>query len=190
MKKAINVLIAGCLLGALAPSSFNNFMSGGLAVEAAPTLAFVTGTVRDEGGRPLVGATVAVLEPRPRGKELKSARTDAQGRFTAGVSPGAYLLRAAAEGFMPKLSTRLVIDRPEKINYDFKLKSDNTLIQRRGDSDDYRWISLSAPRHVLNLIEGDEEEVAGPSNDMAERKSFMARESSLHSMAQFVAVTS
>jgi hypothetical protein len=138
----------------------------------------------------LAGATVAVLEPRPRGKELKSAKTDAQGRFTAGVSPGAYLLRAAAEGFMPKLSNRLVIDRPEKVNYDFKLKSDNTLIQRRGDSDDYRWISLSAPRHVLNLIEGDEEEVAGPSNDMAERKSFMARESSLHGMAQFMAVTS
>jgi hypothetical protein len=190
MKKAINVLIAGCLLGALAPSSFNNLVSGGLAVEAAPALAIVTGTVRDEGGKPLAGATVAVLEPRPRGKEIKSARTDAQGRFLAGVSPGAYLLRAAAEGFIPKLSTRLVIDRPEKVNYDFKLKSENTLIQKRGDSDDYRWISLSAPRHVLNLIEGDDEEAVGPSNDMAERKNFLARESSLHGMAQFVAVTS
>jgi hypothetical protein len=190
MKKAINVLIAGCLLGVLAPSSFNISASGGMAVEAAPALAFVTGTVRDEGGRPLAGATVAVLEPRPRGKELKSARTDTQGRFLASVSPGAYLLRAAAEGFIPKLSTRLIIDRPEKINYDFKLKSENTLVQKRGDSDDYRWISLSAPRHVLNLTEGDEEEEAGPSNDLAERKSFLARESSLHGMAQFVAVTS
>jgi len=47
MKKAINVLIAGCLLGALAPSSFNNSASGGLAVEAGPALAFVTGTVTD-----------------------------------------------------------------------------------------------------------------------------------------------
>ncbi|HEX5085219.1 MAG TPA: carboxypeptidase regulatory-like domain-containing protein [Blastocatellia bacterium] len=190
MKKAINILIAGCLLGALAPSSINNLASGGLAVEAAPALAFVTGTVRDEGGRPLAGATVAVLEPRPRGKEIKSARTDQQGRFTTGVSPGAYLLRAAAEGFIPKLSNRLIIDRPEKINYDFKLKSENTLVQKRGDSDDYRWISLSAPRHVWNLTEGNEEEVVDPSNDMAERKRFLARESSLHGLAQFVAVTS
>jgi len=190
MKKAINVLIAGCLLGAFAPSSFNISASGGLAVEAAPALAFVTGTVRDEGGKPLVGATVAVLEPRPRGKEIKSARTDGQGRFLAGVSPGAYLLRAVAEGFIPKLSAPLVINSPAKINYDFKLKSENTLVQKRGDSDDYRWISLSAPRHVLNLIEGDEEEVVDPLNDMAERKGFLATQSSFHGMAQFVAVTS
>ncbi|HEY8461550.1 MAG TPA: TonB-dependent receptor [Blastocatellia bacterium] len=189
MKKAINILIAGCLLGALAPSSFNESISGGLEVEAAPALAFISGTVRDEGGRPLAGATVAVLEPSLRRKEIKSARTDAQGRFLAGVSPGAYLLRAMAEGFFPK-STRVVLNPSAKTNYDFKLRSDNTLVQKRGDSDDYRWISSSSPRHVLNLNNRDEEEVVDPSNEPEARKGLLAESSSLHGMAQFVAVTS
>src|SRR5262245_65422640 len=126
MKRAINILIAGYLLGALAPSSFNTFTSGGLAVEASPALAFVTGTVRDERGTPLVGATVAVLEPRLGGKEIKSARTDTQGRFLAGVSPGAWKVRAMAEGFIPKY-TRLVLSRSAKTSYDFQLKSDNKI---------------------------------------------------------------
>jgi hypothetical protein len=189
MKRAINVLLAGYLLGALAPSSFNTSTSGGLAVEASPALAFVTGTVRDERGSPLVGATVAVLEPRPGGKEIKSARTDTQGRFLAGVSPGAWMIRAMAEGFIPK-STRLVLNRSAKTSYDFQLKSDNTLVQKRGDSDNYRWISLSAPRHVLNLREEAEEDVVELSNDTTQRKGFLAEQSSLHGMAQFVAVTS
>src|SRR5215510_3493252 len=173
MKRAINVLIAGCLLGALAPSSFNTSSSGGLTVEASPALAFVTGTVRDERGTPLTGATVAVLEPRFGGKEVKSARTDSQGRFMAGVLPGIWDVRAMAEGFMSK-SARLVLNRSAKTSYNFQLKIDNTLVQKRGDSDSYRWISLSAPRHVLNLREEAEEEVVELSNDTAQRKGLLA----------------
>jgi hypothetical protein len=189
MKKAINVLIAGCLLGALAPSSFNTSASGGLAVEAAPALAFVTGTVRDEGGKPLIGATVAVLEPRLRGKEIKSARTDTQGKFLAGVVPGAYLIRAAAEGFIPK-STRVVLNSSARTSYDFALKSDGTLVQKRGDSDDYRWISRSVPRPVTNFDKRNEEEIVESPDAAAERRSLLATQSSLHGMAQFVAVAS
>src|SRR5499427_7721252 len=189
MKRAINVLLAGYLLGALAPSSFNTSNSGGLAVEASPALAFVTGTVRDERGTPLVGATVAVLEPRFGGKEIKSARTDTQGRFLAGVLPGAYFIRAMAEGFRPKF-TRLILNRSAKTSYDFHLKSENTLVEKRGDSNDYRWISQSVPGHVLRIFEDAEEDVVDLSNDGVERKGVLAAQSSLHGMAQFVAVTS
>src|SRR5215475_8454752 len=189
MKRAINILLAGCLLGAFAPSSFNTFTSGGLAVEASPVLAFITGTVRDERGTPLVGATVAVLEPRLGGKEVKSARTDTQGRFLAGVSPGAWMIRAMAEGFISK-STRLVLSRSAKTSYDFQLKSDNTLVQKRGGRDNYRWISLSVPHPVQNLNEEAEEEVVDLSNDTAQRKGLMAAQSSFHGIAQFMAVTS
>jgi hypothetical protein len=188
MKRAINVLIAGCLLGALAPSSFNTSTSVGLSVEASPALAFITGTVRDERGTPLTGATVAVLELRIGGKEIKSARTDGQGRFLAGVLPGTYRIRAIAEGFLPK-STPLVLNRSAKTSYDFQLKKDNTLVQKRGDSDNYRWISLSVPPPVTKLNQTGEEEIVDPSND-AEPKSLLATQSSIHGMAQFVAVTS
>jgi hypothetical protein len=189
MKKAINVLIAGCVLGTipLTPNLFNPSTAG--VAEAAPALAFVTGTVKDERGTPLVGATVAVLEPRPRGKELKSVKTDTQGKFSAGVSPGVYRLRAAAEGFISMLSSRVVIDRPTKINYDFALKSTDTLVQKRGDSDDYRWIARGAARHAMNLNEAGEEEEVEQTADVAQNTS-ATRRSSFHGMMQFVAAGS
>jgi len=189
MKKAINVLIAGCMLGTipLTPNSFNHSISG--VAEAAPALAVVTGTVKDERGTPLIGATVAVLEPRPRGKELKSVKTDTQGKFSAGVSPGVYRLRAAAEGFISMLSSRVIIDRPTKVNYDFALKSTDTLVQKRGDSDDYRWIARGAPRHAMNLNEAGEEEEVEQTADVAQNISTTQR-SSFHGMMQLVAAGS
>jgi hypothetical protein len=189
MKKAINVLIAGCMLGTipLTPSLFNHSISG--VAEAAPALAVVTGTVKDERGTPLAGATVAVLEPRPRGKELKSVKTDTQGKFSAGVSPGVYRLRAAAEGFISMLSSRVIIDRPTKVNYDFALKSTDTLVQKRGDSDDYRWIARGAPRHAMNLNEAGEEEEAEQTADVAQNASAASR-ASFHGMMQLVAAGS
>ncbi|HKQ72426.1 MAG TPA: carboxypeptidase-like regulatory domain-containing protein [Blastocatellia bacterium] len=191
MKKAINVLIAGCLLGAIVTGPFNISDTGGFSVEAAPSLAFITGVVTDEGGKPLAGAIVAVLEPRPRGKEVKSARTDTQGRFSAGVTPGTYLLRAMAEGFRPQLSSRLNLNRPAKTNYDFRLRSDDTLPQRRGDSDDYRWISRSIDRHIMKVWEGDSEEDPGqPTVGERMRNSFVEKQLSFHGMAQFMAAAS
>jgi Carboxypeptidase regulatory-like domain len=190
MKKAINVLIAGCLLGAIVTGPFNTSDNGGFSVEAAPSLAFVTGTVTDERGTPLAGAIVAVLEPRLRGKEVKSAKTDTQGRFSAGVSPGIYRLRAEAEGFIPSLSARLPIDRPAKTSYNFALKSDKTLPQKRGDSNDYRWISSSVQRHVLKVFEDAEEEIVQQANDTVTRNALMAKHASFHGMMQFMAAAS
>jgi hypothetical protein len=189
MKRAINVLIAGCMLGTIPfiPDSFNNSISG--VVEAAPALAVVTGTVKDERGTPLVGATVAVLDPRPRGKELKSVKTDTQGKFSAGVAPGVYRLRAAAEGFISMISSRVIIDRPTKVNYDFALKSTDTLVQKRGDSDDYRWISRGSPRHAMNLNEAGEEEEVEQTADVAQNGSALRR-SSFHGMTQLFAASS
>ena len=191
MKKAINVLIAGCLLGAIVTGPFNTSDAGRFSVEAAPALAFVTGIVTDERGTPLAGATVAVLEPRLRGKEVKSAKTDTQGRFSAGVTPGTYRLRAWADGFIPSLSARLNIDRPAKTSYNFALKSDKTLVQKRGDSEDYRWISLSVPRHAMNIWQGagDEESVEQTAGEIMHNR-FVAKHASFHGMMQFMAATS
>lgn len=186
MKRAINVLIAGCMLGTIpfTPDLYNHSISG--VAEAAPALAIVTGTVKDERGTPLVGATVAVLDPRPRGKELKSVKTDTQGKFSAGVSPGVYRLRAAAEGFISMISSRVIIDRPTKVNYDFALKSTDTLVQKRGDSDDYRWISRGSPRHAMNLNEaGEEEEV-----ELIAQNDSATGPSSFHGMMQLFAASS
>jgi hypothetical protein len=55
-------------------------------------------------------------------------RTDLQGKFSATVAPGAYRLRATAEGFSSML-TRINLDRSGRVIYDFSLKRTDTLVQ-------------------------------------------------------------
>jgi len=190
MKKALSVLIAGCVFAGLAaaPASFGGHSStGSLIAEAAPTVAIVAGTVKDDRGAPLVGALVALIEFKPRGRELKSVKTDAQGKFSAGIAPGIYRLRATAEGFIAGL-TRVNIDRPVRVNHDFALKRDDTLVQRRGDSEDYRWVARSVPRHAMNLREGQIEETIDLSNENRDNSS--SPRQSFHGAAQFIAAGS
>lgn len=192
MKKALSVLIAGCVIVGFAatPASLGGKggqpLAGFAIADAAPTVAVVSGTVKDDRGVPLVGALVALIEFKYNGRELKSVATDKQGHFSAGIAPGTYRLRATATGFITGL-TRVAIDRPTQITHNFALKRDDTLVQRRGDSDDYRWIARSVPRHAMNLREGEEPEVVDLSNDRAEQGSPVQ---SFHGVAQFVAVGS
>jgi len=185
MRRLVHVLVIGSALGALA---FGPALSPELApraVEAAPALAFVSGTVKDDVGQPLAGAIVALLQAAFNGREIKSVKTDDEGRFTAAVAPGVYRLRAAADGFKPVLA-RVLLDRASKLNYDFALKRDDTLVERRGDRDDYRWIGRSVPRHVLHL---DEPEVTTAQADVAADPVTEYRPS-FHGMMQFLAVNS
>ncbi|MDQ3013391.1 MAG: carboxypeptidase-like regulatory domain-containing protein [Acidobacteriota bacterium] len=192
MKKALSVLIAGCAIVGFAatPASLGNKggqpLAGFAIADAAPTVAVVSGTVKDDRGVPLVGALVALIEFKYNGREIKSVATDKQGHFSAGIAPGTYRLRATATGFITGL-TRVAIDRPTQITHNFALKRDDTLVQRRGDSDDYRWIARSVPRHAMNLREGEELEVVDLSNDRAEQGGPVQ---SFHGVAQFVAVGS
>lgn len=185
MKRVFSVLIAGCVLGALTviPATASHAATNALA--AAPSLALITGIVRDDQGAPIAGALVALHEPQRRGKQLKSVTTDLQGRFEAGIAPGLYYLRATALGFTSSL-TRVDLNRAARVNHDFALKRTDTLIQQRGDSDDYRWIARSAPRHAMNLDEVVQEDtVAQRTETPAPIHNSFA--SSFHGAAQFIA---
>ncbi|MBI1762455.1 MAG: TonB-dependent receptor [Acidobacteria bacterium] len=188
MRKTINFLLIGWVLG-----TFTLNPSLGIAanmVEAAPTLAFATGTVKDDVGKPLAGALVAVLEAQFRGKEIKSVKTDALGRFSAGIAPGAYRLRVTAEGFLPKLLP-ILLERPVNQNYNFELKRTDTLVQKRGDSDDYRWIGRSVPRHVLNFDEDvSADQPSNTSKVAVVSDSFTAPRPAMHGMVQMLAAGS
>lgn len=182
MKKAVNLFIAAYVLGALAfqSSPSEQFPT---TVQAAPALAFVSGIVVDDAGKPLNGAVVTLLEPQVRGKEIKSVKSDAQGRFNTGIAPGLYRMRAFAEGFLPMLSPRLTVERPTII-YNFALKRTDTLVQKRGDSDDYRWIGLSVPRSGLNLAKPVEDEHATVT---VAHNSFTSNRPQFQGMAQLLA---
>lgn len=193
MMRALNPLVAGCLVCAMgvtpeALGELTRASSVSTRVEAAPTLATVTGTVKDEVGKPLIGAVVALLEPHSRGRELQSVRTDLKGRFAAVVAPGSYRLRATADGFSSML-TRINLDRSGRVTYDIALRRSNTLVQKRGDSDDYRWIARSVPRHVLNLrpnIPVSEK----PLESEVRSDSFTRRQPTFHGITQFLAAQS
>lgn len=188
MKRVFSVLIASCVLGALTviPAHTNHAATN--AAAAVVPLALITGTVRDDQGAPLAGATVALHEPQRRGKELKSVTTDLQGRFEAGIAPGLYQLRATAIGFTSSF-TRVDLNRAARVNYDFALKRTDTLIQQRGDSDDYRWIARGAPRHAMNLDEVTGEEAAAQTTETSTvaRHSFAPTRPAFHGAAQFIA---
>ena len=173
---------------AISPASSNGINL--TSVEAAPALAFIAGSVKDERGTPLVGAIVAFLEPQPRGREVKSVKTDAQGKFSTSILPGLYRLRASAEGFIASRA-HVNLDRTARNNYDFSLKRTDTLVQKRGDSDDYRWIARSVPRHAMNLHEEDEaeEEIATQTADVDVQNSFAAPRPAFHGMMQLVAAS-
>jgi hypothetical protein len=190
MRKTVNFLLIGWVLGVF---TFNPASTSGAtanAVEAAPALAFVTGTVKDAGGAPLSGAVVTILEarlPQNQAKEIKSVKTDTLGRFTAGIVPGTYRLRAVAEGFFAQ-SLPLFIHRTTKQTYNFELKRDDTLVQKRGDREDYRWVGRSVPRHVFNL---DPDENNGPAGKVQPaRDSFTSVRPSVHGVVQLLAASS
>ena len=81
--------------------------SGDLRIVLPPALS-VTGRVVDLTGEPTVGAGVAAFDAE--GKRLAASRTDAEGRFSLNLSPGAAITLRA--GFGPPDSGRPYAIRP------------------------------------------------------------------------------
>jgi hypothetical protein len=188
MKSALRFSILGCLLMAVAaaPASLSLLAPG--VAQGSPALALITGTVKDEGGTPLAGAIVALLEANLGGKEIKSVKTDAAGKFTASVTPGSYRLRAEAEGFKPVLA-RVTLDPADKLTYNFLLKRTDTLVEKRGDREDLRWIGRSVPRSILHVQDPDVVAEDKPAVDKVEDR-FSQPRPSFHGVAQFFAASS
>jgi hypothetical protein len=112
--------------------------SGGLAV--------IRGVVREEGGSPIVGATVAVFRIGTA-QVLKQVKSAADGSFVAKILPGRYTVLAVAEGFNPVTLSDVEVARAAELTYGFKLQragSGNTLPERRVDRNNPKWAIRSA----------------------------------------------
>ena len=183
MRRAVSYFVVGCIISAwfLTPTALVSN-----SAEAATSLALISGFVKDDTGKPLAGAAVALFEAQPGqiigGNLLKNMTTDAEGRFKASVAPGFYRLRAAADGFRPTF-TLVALDAANKITHNFSLKRVGTIIEKRGDKGDYRWIGRSVPRSILHYQDEDEEESV-PGDVVAENTTPRAK-SEWHGIVQF-----
>lgn len=120
--------------------------AGGVTVSRNSGLAVIRGIVREEGGSPIVGATVAVFRIGTA-QALKQVKSAADGSFIAKILPGRYTVLAVAEGFNPVSLADVEVARAADLTYGFKLQragSGNTLPESRLDRNNPKWAIRSA----------------------------------------------
>lgn len=83
----------------------------------------IEGTVKDEGGLPLVGAVVSLFATVAPAKVFV-AESDAAGRFKiSGLEPGEYWLRASRHGFQPAPRSRVKVEPGKNVVLDLMLQA-------------------------------------------------------------------
>jgi hypothetical protein len=148
---------------ALAAGSAEGATAASGATRRASSLGKISGAVLDARGNPVSGALVRVLRDgfNEVVKEMKSA---ADGTFAARVTPGRYLIRAAADGFTPATFSAVQVTPSTELVYRFNLQpvgSGNTVPERRADRHDpkFRIRAAHARRSVFNAGDAEDETV-------------------------------
>lgn len=89
-------------------------MSGGVEKQRGD----VRGTVKDQAGAVIGGATVSALVPPNVAKQPMAVRTDVSGNFAARLPQGTYNICASASSFTQKCSTiRVRSGRTKELNF-------------------------------------------------------------------------
>lgn len=128
-----------------------------IVVEKTAGLSVIRGVVRDEQGKPIPDAIVAVFH-LGTAKLFKQVRSTVDGRFLTKVLPGKYTLLAVAQGFNASLS-EVEIDKSSEVDYGFKLEragSGNTLPEKRVDRKSSKWI-VRAAQNQRSIYQIDED---------------------------------
>ncbi|HEX8737455.1 MAG TPA: carboxypeptidase regulatory-like domain-containing protein [Pyrinomonadaceae bacterium] len=122
-------------------------------------LGTIKGIVRDETGKPIADAMVAVFRVGTS-KLLKQVRSAADGSFLARIMPGTYTVLAVAQGFNPVTVAEVQVNRSAELTYGFKLEragSGNTLPEKRVDRNSSKWAIRAAQtrRSIYQNREGE-----------------------------------
>ena len=128
-------------------------------VKNSKRLGVIKGVVRDESGKPIADAFVAVFYAGTS-KLLKQVRSASDGSFLTKVIPGTYTVLAVAQGFNPITISTVEINSSSELTYGFKLErsgSGNTLPEKRADRSSSKWRIRAAQsrRSVYQNTEGD-----------------------------------
>lgn len=119
----------------------------------------IKGIVRDESGKPIADATVAIFRVGTS-KLLKQVSSAADGSFLAKVLPGTYTVLAVAQGFNPVTLATVEVNRSAELVYGFKLEragGGNTLPEKRADRNNSKWRirAANSRRSIYQNTEGD-----------------------------------
>lgn len=161
MRKALRVGLAlfalSALCGACVPTVLGSSSSS--SSSSGRGLATITGSVRDNKGKPLAGAAVALLR-EGASEVIKQVSSAADGTFSARINPGRYSLRATASGFNAALFSAVQVRASDELVYRFNLEpigSGRTAPERRRDRDDPKWRLRSAQgrRSIFQMQEDD-----------------------------------
>ncbi|WP_352431150.1 carboxypeptidase-like regulatory domain-containing protein [Pyrinomonas sp.] len=131
----------------------------------------ITGSVRDEQGRPLAGALIILVREGAE-KIVRQTRSSTDGSFSLRALPGRYILRAIADGFNATSFASVVVTPSSELVYRFNLEPvglGRTLPERRTDRGDPKWRLRLANnrRSVFNL---EEEEPRAPFEEPPTRR--------------------
>ena len=119
-RTCLTLVAAFVLCEAGGPVASANVAPGGAA---APGGAFgtISGTVLDSRGNPVAGALVKILRDGVN-EVVKETKSAPNGKFSARVLPGRYLVRALADGFTPATFTSVQITPASELVYRFNLQ--------------------------------------------------------------------
>ncbi len=140
-----------------------------IVVEKNSNFGILKGVVRDELGKPISNAIVAIFE-LGSSKVVKQVRSAVNGNFLTRVLPGRYTVLAVAQGYNAHTINEVQISKSAEINYGFKLEkvgSGNTLPEKTIDRNSAKWrIRAAASRRTI--YQNDEGESPVADNDTAE----------------------
>ncbi len=122
-------------------------------------LGVVKGVVRDQAGKPIANAFVAIFHVGTS-KILKQVRSAADGSFLAKVIPGTYTILAVAQGYNPQTLATVQINPAAELVYGFKLEragSGNTLPEKASDRKSTKWRirTANSRRSIYQNTEGE-----------------------------------
>src|SRR5215208_2350841 len=154
--------------------------SGG---ERRSSLGTISGAVLDRAGNPVAGALVKILRDGFN-EVVKETKSASDGSFVARVTPGRYLVRAAADGFTPATFSSVEVSPATELVYRFNLQpvgEGNTRPERRADRDDpkFRIRAAAARRSVFNAGDAEDETVRRVLEELEEDERVEASEEEL-----------
>jgi hypothetical protein len=160
--------------------------AGSVGGGSGRSLATITGSVRDNKGKPLAGAVVSLLK-EGAGQLVKQVRSGWDGGFTARIAPGLYQLRATADGFGEVLFSSVQVRRSEELVYRFNLEpvgSGRTAPERRRDRNDPKWRILGT-RSSRSIFQVDETETPPQVAETSDEESAGSPDENLDVVAGF-----